>query len=131
MKRREIIKITSESGVEILCEIRFDKNPKTAEALMRAIPFETRAELWGKEVYFEVPFRIALENADETVNLGDVAYWPDGPSLCLFFGPTPLSPSSKVIKPYSPVNVIGRIIGDLRILEKVREGEKLEVERVP
>jgi len=39
-----------------------------AEAFIRAIPLETEAELLGKEVYFEVPFRVAFENLDERVN---------------------------------------------------------------
>ena len=60
--------------------------------------------------------------------LRNVAYWPEGPALCLFFGPTLSNPSPNIIKPYSPVNVIGKILGDAKILEKVNEGEKLKVE---
>ena len=129
MERKEKIKITFESGITVTCEIRFDENPKTAEALMKALPFEARAEFWGKEIYFEAPFKVSLEKAKEIVDYGDVAYWPEGPALCLFFGPTLSSPSPDVIKPYSPVNVIGKILEDPKILEKVEEGEKLRVEK--
>ncbi|MEM3673627.1 MAG: cyclophilin-like family protein [Candidatus Bathyarchaeia archaeon] len=34
-----------------------------------------------------------------------------------------------MIKPYSPVNVIGKILNDPKILEKVEGGEKLRVEK--
>jgi hypothetical protein len=96
---------------------------------MKALPFQARAEFWGKEIYFEAPFKVGLEKARDIVEYGDVAYWPEGPALCLFFGPTLSSPSPNIIKPYSPVNVIGKILGDPKILEKVSEGEKLKVEK--
>jgi len=123
------IKITFESGISVECEISFDRSPKTAQALMNALPFKARAEFWGQEIYFEAPFRVGLENAKEIVDFGDLAYWPEGPALCLFFGPTLSSPSPNIIKPYSPVNVIGKIVGDPKILSKVNEGEELKVER--
>ena len=129
MERKEKIRIKFESGITIECEIRFDENPKTAEALMKALPFEARAEFWGKEIYFEVPFRVGLEKAKDIVNYGDVAYWPEGPALCLFFGPTLSSPNPNVIKPYSPVNVVGKILGEPKVLERVGEGEKIRVEK--
>ncbi|MEM1539824.1 MAG: cyclophilin-like fold protein [Candidatus Bathyarchaeia archaeon] len=130
LDRKEKIKVTFESGVSISCEISFDENPKTAKALMEALPFESRAEFWGKEIYFAVPFQVGPEKAKAIVDYGDVAYWPEGPALCLFFGPTLSSPSPNIIKPYSPVNVIGKILEDPKILEKVGEGEKLKVEKI-
>jgi len=130
MERREKLRIVFESGITIECEIRFNENPKTAEALMKSLPFEARAEFWGKEIYFEVPFKVGLEKARDIVDYGDVAYWPEGPALCLFFGPTLSSPNPNVIKPYSHVNVVGKILGDPKVLEKVEEGEKLRVEKV-
>ena len=39
----------------------------------------------------------------------DVAFWPKGSALCLFYGPTPMNKGDKIIL-YSPVNIIGRII---------------------
>jgi hypothetical protein len=111
------------------CEIHFEKSPKTAEALIKSLPFKSRAEFWGHEVYFQAPFNVGLENAREVVDFGDLAYWPEGPALCLFYGPTLSSPSPEVIKPYSPVNVIGKIIGDPKILSRVNEGEELKVEK--
>ncbi len=128
MKEPVKIRVTFESGLTVECLIKFDENPKTAEALVKSLPFESKVELWGDEIYFSVPFSVELENARDVVEMGDVAYWPEEPSLCLFFGPTLSSPSPDIIKPYSPVNVIGKIIGDPRVLKKVREGEKVRVE---
>jgi hypothetical protein len=121
------IVILFESGISIECELSEKENPKTIEALLNSLPFESRVNLWGKEIYFAVPFSAEIENPKEIVEIGDIAYWPEEPSLCLFFGPTPISPSPDIIKPYSPVNVIGKIISDLKILEKIKEGEKVRV----
>ena len=51
------------------------------------------------------------ENAKTEVNELDVAYWPEGKALCLFFGPTPISKDGKILA-YSPVNIVGKIIDD-------------------
>jgi len=129
LEERARIRITFESGLSVECAIDLDQNPETAKALLSSLPFESEAHLWGEEVYFSLPFSVPLENPKEVVDLGDVAYWPEEPSLCLFFGPTLSSPSPDVIKPYSPVNVVGKIVGDPKVLKKVREGEKVRVER--
>jgi hypothetical protein len=58
------------------------------------------------------------ENAKSPVNLNDVAYWPSGKAICLFYGPTPIGKKGE-ITPASPVNVIGKITSpDKTILKK-------------
>ena len=53
----------------------------------------------------------------------DVAYWPEGRALCLFYGPTPISKNEKILA-YSPVNIVGKIIDDSSnksdILDQIR-----------
>ncbi len=62
------------------------------------------------------------ENAKPLVELNDVAYWPTGKAICLFYGPTPIGKRGE-IKPYSPVNVIGKIVDpDKSILSKIKNG---------
>lgn len=59
------------------------------------------------------------ENAKSTVELNDVAYWPTGKAICLFYGPTPIDNPDE-ITPASSVNVIGKIISpDKTILNDV------------
>ncbi|WP_288007354.1 cyclophilin-like family protein [Thermofilum sp.] len=105
------------------------KNPKTLQALKSAAPFESRVNLWGEEIYFSTPARVAQEVAQDVVDVGDVAYWPPGRALCIFFGPTPVSRGGE-IRPASPVNVIGKVIGDTERLKKVKDGEVVKVEFV-
>ena len=106
------------------------KNPKTVEAIKRATPFESRVHLWGDEIYFSTPARVGQEVGSEVVEKGDVAYWPPGDAICLFFGPTPVSREGE-IRPASPVNVFGKVKGDLDRLRKVKNGEKVRVEWEP
>jgi uncharacterized protein len=54
-----------------------------------------------------------------------VAFWPEGSALCLFYGPTPISKSNK-IEPYSPVNIVGRIVSEQSdIIDRVRDRNKV------
>jgi uncharacterized protein len=42
--------------------------------------------------------------------------------LCLFYGPTPISKSPDEMLPYSPVNIVGKIITKDDNLEEFRDG---------
>ena len=99
----------------------------TGRAISEALPLEGNAGTWGEEIYFTVPLKLDLESdAKEEVDLGDLAYWPQGPAFCIFFGATPVS-TGDAPRAYSPVNVFGRIEGDLAPLRRVRDGEPVRV----
>ena len=106
-----------------------EKSPKTFEAVVKALPIESIAERWGDEVYFSTPVNVGKENAVPIVEKGTIAYWPPGNAVCIFWGPTPDSRTPDEIRPSSPVNVIGRIVGDPTIFSKVKDGTKIRVER--
>ena len=101
---------------------------KTATAIWDALPIEAKAETWGDEIYFGIPVKAKAEDAREVVDLGDLAYWPPGSAFCIFFGPTPSSRGDE-IRPASPVNVFGRVLGDPTVFKSVRSGTKVRVER--
>ncbi len=86
-----------------------DESSKTRRALADALPVEGRAARWGDELYFDVPVSVDLEpNARAEVEPGTIAYWPQGPALCLFWGPTPASTDAQP-RAASPVNVVARL----------------------
>ena len=60
--------------------------------------------------------------------MGDLGYWPPGSAFCIFFGPTPMSEGQE-IRPASPVNVFGRVVGNATVFTKVRAGTAIKVER--
>jgi len=105
----------------------FDKvSPKTYEAFLKAMPFESDANTWGEEIYFDTPIYITGENGKEKVEVGDIAYWPPGRSMCLFFGRTPASSGDEPVAA-SPVNVIGKMMGNIELLHKVQNGTGIKV----
>jgi hypothetical protein len=109
----------------IALELDDSKAPNTVKQLLQKIPFKVKLNVWGKEIYTDpIPVKVEEENAQAIVELFDVTYWPPGQALCLFFGPTPLSGQDE-IKPYSPVNVIGRIKNpDEKVISKLHDGIK-------
>jgi len=48
--------------------------------------------------------------------------------MCIFFGPTPASKAGEP-RAYSPVNVFGKVNGVPSVFKKVKNGEKIRVER--
>jgi hypothetical protein len=101
---------------------------RTADAIWKALPLEAKASTWGDEVYFDIGVAIAAESPKETVQLGDLGYWPPGSAFCIFFGPTPMSTGDE-IRPASAVNVFGKVGGDPTIFKKVRSGARIRLER--
>ena len=89
---------------------------------------EGTASIWGDEVYFNVELEVGLENAVQDVEIGDVAFWPPGKAICIFFGPTPVSKGDKP-RAYSPVNVFARIVGESGVFKRARQGERIVVDR--
>ena len=107
----------------IILELDDKTSPRTVNSLLESLPFSVGVNLWGEEIYTdETPVVVNEENAKPIVELFDVAYWPTGKAICLFYGHTPISKKGE-IKPYSPVNVIGKIINpDKSILSKIKDG---------
>ena len=92
---------------------------RTAKAVYDALPFENKACLWGDEIYFEIPVDLPPDDPQAEVPSGGIAYWPPGKAMCIFFGQ----------RPYSPVNMIGKLGGDPNLFKSVAEGEKVRVTR--
>jgi hypothetical protein len=100
----------------------------TAAKIREALPITARANLWGDEIYFTVPVRTSLEDGRETVEVGDLAYWPEGPALCIFMGKTPISRGDE-IRPASAVTIVGRIPEVRKLPGKVKQGDKITIRR--
>ena len=124
-RNRKLKVITSSAGT--LEAILVDENPLTASAVWNSLPIEANANLWGDEIYFTTPVQMTLENSKPIVDVGDIAYWPPGKAICIFFGLTPISGGNE-IRPASPVNVFAHIESNLEKLKKVKSGERIRLE---
>lgn len=100
----------------------------TARAIWDALPLAVAGQTWGDEIYFSIPVTAAPESPRETVDMGDLAFWPPGTAFCIFFGRTPASRGDE-IRPASAVNVFGRVLGDPAVFKRVRSGTTVRVER--
>jgi hypothetical protein len=115
MSRMRIL--IEEAGVEVTAELN---DSATAALLRQALPVESPAQTWGAEVYFSVPVEHGEEDPRATVTSGAVGYWPPGRAVCLFFGQQPVS----------PVNLVGVLEGDPSVLDTVRDGQIVRLERL-
>jgi hypothetical protein len=92
------------------------------------LPIQGLANTWGEEIYFTVGIDAEREEVQQVVEKGDVAYWPPGDALCIFFGPTPASRGDE-IRAASPVNVFGRVHGDPTVFGRVQQGDVITVSK--
>lgn len=100
---------------------------RTARQIAAALPLEGQAHRWGDELYILTDLPGDAAEADRDVlEVGDLAYWPPGGALCIFWGPTPLSSGSEP-RAAGPVAVIGRITGNLNALATTRNGDTMQL----
>ena len=122
MGRRIKVKV---GAVEVYGELN---ETETADLICNALPIESHISTWGDEIYFPIPVQVGLEDsAQEVVELGDMGYWPPGNAFCIFFGPTPNSRGDE-IRPASPVNIFGKVVGDPKVLKTLRPGVSVRVD---
>lgn len=101
----------------------------TARQIWDALPIEGKANTWGDEIYFEIPVKAKQESdARQEVGVGELGYWPVGHAFCIFFGPTPASVDERP-RAYSPVNILGRVIGDATRFRAVSDGTHIQLSR--
>jgi hypothetical protein len=127
--KKMIKAIFTDINREVSIELDNSHSPKTVQAILESLPIEVNINRWGDELYTEKTQIVEKEeDAKREVNLFDVAYWPEGNALCLFYGPTPISTEGKILA-YSPVNIVGRISTRDNekegVLEKIRDSTRV------
>ena len=103
-------------------------SPETVKKIVMNLPIKTYMNQWGEEIYSDdTKIDVKYENPKKEVEIFDVAFWPEGKAICLFFGLTPISKTDKIL-PYSPVNIIGRVINpDQNIIEVLKHKNRTRV----
>ena len=98
-----------------------------AKSVVSVLPINSSFNTWGDEIYFPIPIELDITDGQEVVLAGDIAYWPPGHALCIFYGQTPASRDGE-IRAASEVYVIGNIQGDADVLKSVDKGAKISIE---
>jgi len=106
-----IIETESHSFTVDLCD------GDAARNLVKALPREISMARWGDEFYGTLKEKVECgpDTLQDVFEIGDVALWPAGNALCIFFGPTPAS-SGDEPRMASPGVLVGRITGDATVL---------------
>ena len=106
----------------------FDTN--TAKLIYESCPIESYVNTWGEEIYFNTNILLEKEStAKQIINKGEIAFWVEGSSIAIGFGPTPISHDSE-IRLITKVNIIGETSSDLSLLSMVNSGEIVMVEQI-
>ncbi|MEM7032809.1 MAG: cyclophilin-like fold protein [Chloroflexota bacterium] len=111
---------------DVVMDAELNDSP-TAQAIKAILPIENSGNIWGDEIYFSIPVQKNAEpDAKAQVDVGALAYWPPGNAFCIFFGPTPASAGSEP-QAASPVNVVGKVLGNATDFRKVPNGALVKI----
>jgi len=106
-------------------------NSETSKAIQKLNDFKAKINTWGEEIYFKIPLKRAIlePNSRDVINLGEVAYWVEGSSIAIGFGPTPASLGNE-IRLVTKVNIIGNYdVSDtnLQFLKNLNDNSKINI----
>ena len=110
-------------------ELRFKAGlyPGAASAhLYSRLPLEVEANRWGDEYYGDCGLDLPPAPERELMEIGELAYWPPGRALCVFFGPTPASVDDQP-RAASPVIPLGKLEGDCSPLKRLGREVKIRL----
>ena len=109
----------------------FSLKTETSNKIIQNLPIKSKINTWGDEIYFDTKLRgILLEKeAKEVFNLGEIAYWTEGSSIAIGFGPTPVSVGSE-IRLVTKCNYWAKAKNpqDLLNLKKFNDGDQIIVD---
>jgi len=102
----------------------------TARNIKDALPFASKAQLWGEEVYFETPVIAELEdNAKDVIDAGELAFWVEGSCIAIGFGKTPASRGDE-IRLATKTNIWAHAITDVSLLKGAAAGDFIFIEEI-
>ena len=111
---------------ELILKLR---NTQTAELIYNALPFRSKVNKWGEEIYFDTPLNIDLDtNARSVIEYGEIAFWSAGSAIAIGYGKTPASLGNE-IRLISPANVWADCEFEKEYIHSIKEGETLSVEK--
>ncbi len=112
-KIRLILEIRGKS--KITCELKRHLSPKTIGIIIRSLPLEGNAHLFGNSItYLETPTESGNEKARNEFKKGDIAFLPSGGSICFFLDDS---------EPGKKMTLLGKITSNVDVLKEVKAGD--------
>jgi hypothetical protein len=91
----------------------------SAQQFLAKLPLDVSMSRWGDEYYGDAGLQVTEEpEARSEMKVGELAVWPQGGAVCIFFGPTPASHDQEP-RAVSGVNPIGAVLDDPLVLKKL------------
>jgi hypothetical protein len=101
----------------------------SSEKLTTLLPLEFSMSRWGDEYYGDCGINVELSHdARDVMEVGELAVWPTGRALCIFFGPTPASKGDEP-RAVSPVNPVGNLTSGTEGLKKLSSTINVKIEK--
>jgi len=105
--------------VKLSCQFKRHLSPTTIGLITRSLPLKGNTHHLGNSiVYIETGINSGIERKKTNFKNGDIAFLPAEGSICFFINDV------SMVKPMTP---IGRIIGNLDVLRKVKAGDVLSL----
>ena len=123
MSKMEVypVKFTIEGIGEAEGEFYRVKAPHSVEDVYYALPVSGRARIYeNAELYFLIDIQVKAEHPTFDVTEGDIAYWPMGKAICVFWDK---------VKPYSEVNIMGKITKNLDVFKQAKNMSRVILEK--
>jgi len=106
------------------------RDTKTANLIFNALPFQSKVQRWGEEIYFDTPLNIDLEeDARSVIEYGEVAFWAAGSAIAIGYGKTPVSQANE-IRLISPANIWADSDFKKEYIEEINQGEIVIVQKL-
>ena len=127
MSRKIIITIDEKIGEK---KLKGELNDSSvADLIWERLPMTVNMSRWGEEYYGSCGINAAVdETARDILEVGELAFWPPGSALCVFFGPTPVSTDGRP-KAASEVIPVGRLTSDVGVLKQFGGSITMEITR--
>ena len=112
-------------GEQAEITVELEERP-VANEMWGRLPMKSKARLRGEaEVHFPVLVSKVAESPDNNgIEVGDVAYWPEGNALCIFRAPAS-GDSPRVAEDFTKV---GWVVDGLESSGSIRANEELRIE---
>jgi len=97
-------------------------SPVTITKILRELPINGRVNFYQRDfAYILTNVITGEEKSRKEFQKGQIAFLPSGSSICFFL---------QDIRSYKPMNPLGEITQGMEILESLKRGDSIEIEKI-
>jgi len=97
-------------------------SPVTLTKIVREVPLVGRVNFYEKDfAYILTNVVSGEEKSRKEFSRGQIAFMPSGSSICFFL---------KEMRSYKPMNLLGEVTEGMEILESLKRGDSIEIQKI-